>query len=167
MCKDHTTKEIFAIVLFSLAFLLGCASANAQRYEYGTPAELKGLTTYGLDTQGNVSLRNKMIEMIAKELPQLKVIDDFNQADIYIMYELSRDTAVTGATQVYNSTIIDTFEYESGLGIVAIDPIGDDPKKLRMIIQFNNVQDNRMEKAPYKKFVKEFIKAYKKGNGMK
>lgn len=154
-------------LLLPTMLLILAGIANAQEYEYGQPDELKGLTTYSVDTSGNIKARNGIVKEIGKALPQLTLVDSGAQIRLNFAGELQ--DAVTGTTRTYerNTIIIKNSRLPIGFGVVSLEAHGEDKSKLRVILNFTSRQDAKLEKMPYTKFANAFIKVYKKANGVK
>ncbi len=135
--------------LLILLAILFSGSVAAQDFEYGKPDELKGLSTYYVETYGDTKIRDRIVEELGKALPDLKLADEFENAQIHLIYR------GTGGTLRW------------GAGFVGTTAKGKDKSRPRILLSFENEQDNKGETRPHNKFVKEFIKAYKKANGIK
>jgi hypothetical protein len=138
---------ILAIVLFAGVAALG------QDFEYGTTAELKGLKTYSVETYGEVRWREDMISEISKALPDLKLVDDTLLAEINLAYK--------------GRSRISDIKFGYGTGIVALEAKGKDKTRPRILMNFENERDTLVEKRPHIKFAREFVRAYKKANGLR
>lgn len=152
----------------SALLLTSALSAYSQiQYEYGMPDDLKGLTKYYVDTSGDIKARNDIVKEVSKALPQLQLMDDIETSQIRLSFMGSVQDVVGNARTVGNSTYVDNERLPIGTGLVWIDPRGADKSKLRVVLNFASRQDSKLEKMPYTKFAKEFIKTYKKANGLK
>ncbi len=154
------------IGLIALLFFLA-GFAKGQNYEYADPSELKGLKTYWVDTSGDVKARNKIVEIVKKELPSLSIVDEITSAQIRIAYLGQTEEGPTNIIGGSNRASIETERLPVGAGMVWIDPRGTDKSKLRLVISFCSRKDFLLEKQPYEKLTKEFVKVYKKANGLK
>ncbi|MBK6751269.1 MAG: hypothetical protein IPG67_15035 [Acidobacteria bacterium] len=123
----------------------GADSRLFAKARTSTPADLKELETYSVETEGNIKIRDKIIAIISKALPALKLVDD--DADVRLYYT-GGSREVAGATQAYGNTIINSSDLAYGSGIVCVDPIGPDKTKLRLVVQFSNQRDNEGEASP-------------------
>lgn len=142
-------KFIVCCGFLSISIFLLADKTSGQDFEYGKPDELKGLTTYSVDTAGDVDIRNRIIEVVGKELPMLTLKEESDEAQIRLTY-MGKGSS-----------------YKMGAGFVTVDAKGADKTRPRVIVSFQNEQDNKGETKPHNKFSKAFIKAYKKANGLK
>jgi len=134
--------------------------ARAQGYVTGDVNALHGRTRISVDTRGDDELRQKMIERIRKELPQITVVQNFTEAEIMISFR--GDThEISGGYEVTK----DSVEVSSGRGQVSVPGGTADAPRPIVVIDYKNTQESRFEKHPWKKFVSKFIEAYKKANG--
>jgi hypothetical protein len=157
------------LLTVTTCFVLTLA-VSGQDVEYGNATDLKGLTTYYVDTRGDLKAHDKIVAEIAKELPDLKLEDDLDGADIKLVYEGGSDQELRSYnTSTTNHPAVQsrTENLPTGAGMVAVAPHGSDKSKPRIVLSFHSRQDGRLEKMPYTKFAREFIKVYKSGNGMK
>lgn len=73
------------LVIFGFAFLVcvvrGFAAAS---YEYGSVADLKGLTIYFVDSGADINTRNEIAAKIAQENTTLRLADARDQAGISV-----------------------------------------------------------------------------------
>jgi hypothetical protein len=132
------------------------AQATAQDFEYGKPEDLKGLTRYYVDAGIDVKARSRIVEEIQKSIPQLLLAEDVESTEIMLTFMSRVETVPLGAT---------TERLHTGVGTVAIHVR--DSGKPRLVLNFTSRQDTKLEKMPYTKFAREFVKAYKKANGLK
>lgn len=159
-------------LLMILALLALCTAAAAQDFEYGSPDDLKGLTAYYVDTQGDISARNKIVDEIRKALPDLALVDDMAKAQIRLNFRGDKQDVVTSAVTTATApdmawTTVTNRRLPVGSGLVWIDARGPDRNRPRVILNFSSRQDYKLEKAPSVKFAREFVKTYKKANGLK
>lgn len=145
--------KYLVVVLF--VFVFAC-SAVAQEFEYGRPAELKGLTDIYIDVGSNL----ESYEYIRKEIEQAKLpvkfLDTADGADLVIAFKSDRQLVQIGKA---------THRKRTGQGWVAI-PSGDG-ERLRVLMSFNEMQDKLGEKKPAVRFAREFVKEYKRANDLK
>jgi len=146
------------LCLFSVVILAGMV--RAQGYVTGNVDELRGRTRISVDTRGDSELRQKIVDRIRKELPQIAVVENFAEAEIMISFR--GDThEISGGYEVTK----DSVEVSSGRGQVSVPGGSADAPRPTIIIDYKNTQESRFEKHPWKKFVSKFIEAYKKANG--
>jgi len=104
-----------AACLFLVVFCF--ASLAEDTYEYGTPAELNGLTTYFLDTGTDVEMRNRIAAEVARETTALTIADSSDHARMQVRV-MGNDTSEQGASfllyvtgQEGHARLIHRFEY--------------------------------------------------------
>lgn len=163
--KNHKISIISIIFLFVFSF-----TAFAQEYEYGSLSELKNLKKVFIDTQTDLKNRERIVEEINKANIGLEIVER-DDAEIVISFGGGKAHIITGATTspVYGTdsteTTLDGRKVSIGKGFVFIK--GKSKDVPRIIMDFESAQDKLGEKKPATKFAKEFIKAYKKANGLK
>lgn len=101
-----------------------------------------------------------------KELPQLQIVEESEDAEIRLQFLGGSNSAVTGATAVYGTTILNRQRLFNGTGMVWIDAKGE-KNVARVVLRFENQQERVGEKMPATKFAKEFVKIYKQANEIK
>lgn len=141
------------IFIFFFAFSI---SAQTNDYEYGKPAEFKGLTSIYINTGTDVESREIIVKEIEKADVPLKIVDDLKDAEIFLMYQGGMKDVQYKATTDQRST---------GKGFVAIK--GKTPDRLRLLLSFEDTKNTYLEKKPAIKFAREFVKVYKKANDSK
>jgi hypothetical protein len=145
--------------------------AFAQNVEYGSPAELKGVTRIYVDTGAELKARNDIVSHIQKELPSVVVTDSAEDAEVVLVFGSSASTRYIGShsTTTINSggdqaTTSSMPQYKRvvrGDGLVVKPGKGGRP---RLLIEFGDARGNVFERKPSTNFAREFIKAYKKAN---
>lgn len=143
----------FSVVLFVLVF---ACSAAAQEFEYGRPAELKGLTDIYIDVGSDLESYDRIRTEIEKAKLPVKFLDDADGADLVIAFQSNRVLVPVGRA---------THRKRTGQGWVAIP--SSNGERLRVLLSFNEMQDKLGEKKPAVRFAREFVKAYKTANGLK
>ena len=162
------------MTLLLITLLALSLSTYSQKFEYGTNADLKGLTKIFLDTGTDMETRKRIIEVINKaKLPGIEFLGSADEAEIYMTFGGETVETITGATT--NTTpnpyvITTTTNYVkvpliNGAGTVFVANKGGSKPKLILSVQ--NSQQSRLEKRPSTKFANAFIKAYKEANGTK
>lgn len=149
MCK------VLASLLFSLSLL---ASTIAQE-SYGQLSDLRGLKKIFVNTGVDTKSRDSIIKDLEKSKLGFEIVDDAESAEIYMGF---------GADQVANvvwhtSAATRVLTSRTGNGEVRVRARG----KNRLILSFEDTQKSIWERKPATNFVREFIKAYKKGNDLK
>jgi hypothetical protein len=150
-------------ILFCLLFAL---TTYSQNYEYGKPAELKGLTKLFIDTGTNVENHSRIVAELEKSLPKLEILDSMDNSQIVLVF-LSGSVSGTIATTTQDyygtkSTTILPVTRKTGAGLVLIQAKTKD--RARLLLSKDYIQKGLFFEKIAIKFAKEFIKAYKKAN---
>ena len=124
-------------LLLSLIFgaLLFASAANAQSYEYGKPSELKGLTKVFIEAGLDLTNRNRIAEVLEKELPDLKIVDSEEEAEFGIIFAGAKQEKVTGSIQgapiggIPQPAIVTRRKEDVGKGLVAIPKANGKPAR--------------------------------------
>ncbi len=143
-------KHLLYTVLF--VFVLAC-SAFTQEFEYGRPAELKGLTDIYIDVGSDLESYDRIRGEIEKAKLRVKFLDTADGADLVIAFKSDRQLVRVGNA---------THRKRTGQGWVAIPSANSE--RLRILISFDEMQDKIGEKKPAVRFAREFVKAYKTAN---
>ena len=143
----------FSLVLF----IFTSSFASAQDYEYGSVNDLKGVTRYWVDTEGSVKARERIISKIKKALPMLELDEEMKASQIRLTFKFGEAPI---ALQLNGAGA-------AGIGMVWMDAKGKDKTRPRLIFDFQDVETTRLDRSPEVNFAREFIKAYKKANGLK
>lgn len=144
--KNIFLKSVICFIL-TLGFA-GYATAQASDYEYGSPAELKGLTKYTVYVGPEVEINNQISSEIEKaKVPGLVRVDDPEKAEIVLVF-----AATSQGHQRF------------GKGYVAKNIGSRD--RTRVLISFEELRNVPFEKKPAVKFAREFVKQYRKANGL-
>jgi len=72
------------VVVFTLICSLALSAFPSDDYEYGTPADLKGLTTYYLNTQTDTETRDKVAAKVRVETDRLHLASVRDEARIFV-----------------------------------------------------------------------------------
>lgn len=133
------------------------APAPQMQLEYGTPQELKGITTIYIDTGTEVSVHLDILKEITKRLPELQVTNKAEEAEVLVMF---------------GPESMKRFSGTNGSGMIA-KMIA--PDRLRLLIDFNDTSHSSptlhalslsaLHGSPGVNFAKAFIDAYVKANG--
>lgn len=146
----NVTYTFFLILLFTWTMC-------AQDYEYGKPAELKGLTKVFIDAGPDVNAYNDLKDTIVDaKIAQLVFVTKVAESDFVILFRGSREPMRTGTA---------TKEFNTGKGFVGIPSA--DGQRVRLLLNVESTQNRLGEKRPAIKLAKEFIKAYKTANDIK
>jgi hypothetical protein len=159
------------ITLFAFLLAAFVISSYAQKFEYGKPEELKNLKKVYVDTQADLKNRERIVQEIEKANVGLEIVESLDDAEIIIQFGGENVLITTGATTqpIYGtnstSTTVNRRKVATGSGYVFIK--GKTRDVPRVVMNFESTQDKVGEKKPATKLAKEFIKAYKKANGLK
>jgi len=144
-------------LLFFLVVILLPALGHAQNFEYGKPAELKGLTRAYIDVGVDIKSFEEIKKIIQNaKLSQLTIVDSIKESDFVLMFRGGKEAVLVDG---------DSDLQKSGKGVVAIPSASGD--RLRILISFESLQNRIGEAKPSTKFAKEFVKAYKEANRLK
>lgn len=144
------------ILLTVVLLTLTIATRAQQDYDYGKPEELKGLTKFFLDVENDLDAYNRIREEIEKSGLKISLVRNVDEAEGVLAFMSD------SVTTFYNGN---SLQKAVGIGIVARMAVG--ASKPRMLMQFRETQNWKLENHPATKFAREFIKAYKKANGLK
>lgn len=141
-------------------------SLFAQDVEYGKPEELKGLTKIFINVGTDLKAHAMIVKEIEKaKLPNVKIMDSADEAEILIFFKSGTTEGTTTANTNEGTTVLNTQTLRTGTASVFI--AGKDPKKARLIMSFEATQKGLLLDKPAEKFGKQFVKEYKKANGIK
>jgi hypothetical protein len=133
---------------------------------YGQPSDLKGLKKIFVDTGTDMKSRATILDALQKSKLDFEIVDDADSAEIVLGFGASkvsrRTIANTTRTETGSSTAVYDIQRRAGAGLVMAHARGKD----RLVYSFTDVQKNIFEGKPVNNFVKEFIKLYKKANGI-
>lgn len=158
----------FTILAFALACFAGSVTAQSD-FEYGKPADLKGLTKVYVQTMADLKENERIVSRLNKaKVPKLVIVDDIDDAEIVLMFGGDEFTSVSGANSSTiggsTNTVITRVNLLTGEGRVYV--ASKDGSKPRLVMRVQNEQQTKLEKRPVTKFIEDFIKLYKKANGL-
>jgi hypothetical protein len=137
--------KIFIFLLILLSF----SAARAQDdFEYGAPAELKGLKKIYVDTRADLKSRERIIKEITDSKTDLTIVERADDAEIILLFESG-------------FAVVDKQKRSSGKGFVFVR--GRKASR-RVVMNFESVKDLAIEKKPASKFARAFLDAYRKAN---
>lgn len=146
-------------LLSSLALtILLTVSASAQE-TYGQPSDLKGLKKIYINTGTDTKSRDSIIKELEKSKQGFEIVDDAKDAEIYLGFGADQVPNVVWHTEAATRVLTS----RTGDGVVRVWARGKD----RLILSFEDTQNTKWERKPVTNFVREFLKAYKKGNKTK
>lgn len=157
-------------LVFLLTVVFLCAAPTVAQtayskpaYEFGGPKDLKGLKSVYISPEVDAKDRERMVKIIQKELPDVKIVDDADDSEIVLIFGGESETVITGATwNAYGGSIV-RVPLEAGTGKVFVNG----KEKPRLVLTVSNSQQSRAEKRPVTKFTQAFVKAWKEANGIK
>jgi hypothetical protein len=144
--------KIYLLIILTLLLSL---TAFAQKFEAGSPAELKGLKRLYVRTLTDIKSRDTFTKEIKKaKLAALEIVDDERAAQIILIYEGGKFNA-SGAPR----------KRSADKGLVVVESKNADTG--RILLTFENAKNSRSADKSPKEFAKAFIKAYKAANEIK
>ncbi|MEQ1762850.1 MAG: hypothetical protein ABL984_06890 [Pyrinomonadaceae bacterium] len=144
-------------ILTILALLIFASAIAAQDFEYGTTAELKGLTKVHIDVGPDVDNFERIKKVIEKaKLDDLTIVANRDDADFAIFFRGAREQVLVGRATHLKAV---------GKGYVVMPSV--DGKRGRILMNFESMQDKIGEDKPATRLAKDFVKAYKKANDIK
>lgn len=148
---------------------LACATTiQARQIEYGDPSELKGVRVIFVDTGANMKLRQEIIKEIQKskeKLPGLVISGSPDDAEVILAFENDtvREAAGVSTSENGRSSSLLYRTVREGQGVVYKPGT-----RMRILMSFEDTQKRKLlERRPSTNFAREFVKAYKKANGVK
>ena len=133
---------------FAAAILLACtgsaaAYAACPSFEYGRPAEIKGVRKVFIDVGPEITMRNEMAEQLERELPGLKITDHAEDAEAVIAIVPDNDPDITH--------------------FVVYRPLTEG--KARLLFEQKSTASRIHSMKPHVKFARMFVEEYRKANG--
>ena len=132
---------------FAAAILLACTGATAYAacpsFEYGRPAEIKGVRKVFIDVGPEITMRNEMAEQLERELPGLKITDHAEDAEAVIAIVPDNDPDITH--------------------FVVYRPLTEG--KARLLFEQKSTASRIHSMKPHVKFARMFVEEYRKANG--
>ncbi|MGH9822732.1 MAG: hypothetical protein ACREDR_05710 [Blastocatellia bacterium] len=184
--------RLFLACIALLAFA-PAARPQSPSFEYGSPADLHGVTRIYVYTAMDLEVRNNIIKNIQKKLPQIVIADSANDAQVVLSFAAdsytylatvyhssnSQTNGTVNATSTPNGNTTETqgtysdqtntYGYNTPVyrrvltGAGLVTMRGADGK-LRLIMDYHGTKRNIFQKEPSTKFAKAFIEAYEKAN---
>jgi hypothetical protein len=181
--------NVRGVIISFIALVLaatGLAAVQSPPIEYGSPAELKGVTKIFIYTGPDLKLRNELRDKIAKKLPALTVTDSMEGADVVLAYAAdmervfagvySSSSSTTTGSQTQTSSSSSTIraqtqtsgsssalyrkiEYGTGMVVKRADGGG-----LRLLMNWKGSKKHLLQRGLATRFVDDFIKAYQDAN---
>src|ERR1700755_545112 len=137
----------YAVAITLLCALSSVASAQqVSPSEYGTPAELKGLTRVFVSTGSDLKLRGEILRELEKKKASemgVKVVDRYDDAEIVLALGTDYDGNFTKARGYVSRPV---------------------PGGSRLLMDFSSSRALKWGKSNAGRFVERFLKEYKKAN---
>lgn len=156
---------------FLLYLMLSATTATTvvgQSFEYGKPAELRGLKKVFVDTGGDMKNRERILNEIEKAKLGVELLDSAEGAEVILSFQGGKEKEMSGVNSTTDTlgNTRSTPAYRKitvGAGQVFVVR----RERLRVILSFDDEEKTVFEKKPATNFGKTFVKAYKKANDMK
>lgn len=149
-------KQLFLMVL--IALFASSSFAQSDSPVYGQPSDLKGLKKIFINTGSDTKSRDSIIKDLGKSKFGFEIVDGADEAEIYLGFGADQVASVVWRTSVASRVL----SQRTGDGVVRVRARG----KVRLVLAFEDTQNTKWERKPVTNFVREFIKVYKKGNGL-
>lgn len=147
-----------------LLLLLLVSPICAQDFDYGKPEELKGLTKVFIDTGGDTKNRDRIIKSLQDAKLSLEILDSADDAEVYLIFNAGSEQKIFGSINpTTGAGILGQRKLRNGQGMVFIPRNG----RKRVVLSFEDTQESGWERKPVVNFARDFIKAYKRANGIK
>jgi hypothetical protein len=159
-------RNSFTVIRSVFLFILLCLmphAAHAQDYAYGKPEEMRGLKKIFVDTGPDMKNRERIMKALTESKLGFELLDSAEGAEIVLMFKAGMDRKTIGVPSARGTTIAQP-DFLTGVGFVLLPGQSGKP---RLVMSFEDVQETVFEKKPVTNFVRDFIKAYKKANGVK
>jgi len=148
-------RTLISLLVFSFLFA-SISTAQQDSFAYGQPSDLKGLKKVYVETGPDLKSHDAIIHGLAESKIEFEIVDDEKAAEIILTFtaEAVRGPIVNGDQRIL----------QSGGGLVTATNIRG---KDRVVLSFQDTRKNVFQHQPVTNFVHEFLKAYKKANGIK
>ena len=88
--------HIQVVSLLAITSIGQLAAQASPRFEYGSVSDLAGVTDFYVDTGMDLESRERIIENILDDLPQLSVAESAQEADVILVYGSSETSSYAG-----------------------------------------------------------------------
>jgi hypothetical protein len=171
-------NKLITMMLLLLCFFIAPAPAQTT-FEYGTPAELRGIGRIFIDTGADAAMRTNIVKNIEKRLPELVIVTCPEEADIRLVFVTDNRYFVSHNYQsairydyggCTGHTVIESYEKPSywhvvrGMGMVVMCA---GEQRLRVLMSFQDERGSWPERHPSTNFARAFVKEYRKANASK
>jgi hypothetical protein len=147
-----------------LCFLLAFNSLAAQDFAYGKTEDLRGLKKIFVDTETDIKNRERIQKILKDSKLGFELLDSDDGAEVILMFKAGSYNRTVGIPQPGGGTLIGQPKILTGAGFVLVTQSSGKPK---LVMSFEDEQGTSFEKKPVTNFAKDFLKAYKKANGLK
>jgi hypothetical protein len=158
--------SMMATVKLTALLVLSAAPLAAQNvaFEYGSIAELKGITKVYVYTGPELKTRNEIVEGLLKDLPRLTIMDDPTQAEVIIQFGAISDPKKLGTAGMLGRESTESGKDADGRGYGWIYRQVDSGK-IRLILQYKGTKLKvEIWKGQVEKFTDQVVSAFKKAN---
>jgi len=173
--------EVRRVKILLLAILLTFIATQpipsfGQIVEYGSPAELKGVTKIFVYTGLELEVRNNIVKEITKRLESIEVTNRPEEAEVILMFAADSSTFLAGIGTTSNTTSFGTTSNTTSTTTPNYQSVitGDgtvirvlDKGRLRLIMQFGDSRHSVFERRPSTNFARKFVEEYQKANRKK
>lgn len=154
MRKTLTLLGLLLILVSTTA-----AQDSERPYAYGEITDLKGRTKVYVDTGADTKNRENIINDLRKSKLGFEIVDGTDNPEVVLTFGTGAARDIVWTTSVASRVI----EQPTGSGGVWVFARA----KLRLVLSFQDTRNSKFERSPVSNFTREFLKAYKKGNGIK
>lgn len=151
------------------AIVLVRVALGQDAFEYGSPDDLKGVTSVYVYTGTDTELRENIREKLTKELPNLTLASRSEEAQVHLIFSADISTYVRGVNTTagpntnYSQSNVQYGRVVDGRGLVLKVEAGKQPI---LLFDFKDSRSTIFARRPSTNFAKAFVKAYKKANGL-
>jgi TonB family protein len=148
---------------------------QATLIEEGSAYELRGVRKVYVDAGGNREEQANITGEILQRLPDLQVVDTAGEAEVVLSFKVSDRKGIdTIEPKQPFGPPKQPFEKPKGAYNVPLEhSLGEgmvikrlSATKQRLLLRFDDIRNNPLERRPSTNFAKAFVKAYKMANGL-
>jgi|GEM_PF-2617348 len=164
---------LLVVLLLTMPGVMWLKAGKAV-YEYGNPAELRGVTVVFIDTGSQLTVRDTIAAEIRKRLPDLTIAERIEEARIVLDFTLEIDRRGDSGGMVIYGGIgslgshggVDIYAptettREIGHGLV-YRPLGEGA--IRILLEFSGRKTTVLQRSPARQFARKFVDEYRKAN---
>ncbi len=146
------------IQILILLLVISVVPAFAQEFEYGKPAELKGLKVIFINSGSDTESAEIFVKELAKtKLPALKVVKEAEKAQIFLLYSENK------LIKLDDETAAPPPVYSKGAATIR----GRKKGNIRIVLSIDTNGEQTAADPPAVAFIRAFINAYKSANRIK